>query len=251
MLVGSDEQYTFAGNYFHDMASRSPKLGQTVTEGVNQHFLHGYNNLFRDVSGNAFDIDTNTHIVLEANVFEDVRTPLNAGSRDNGAIIFNVPTSESAGICQSYIGRDCFENSLSGSGVWYAHENTAALERAAEFSDSIETPLPAGEVAAFVESNAGVGKVTPSANAPPANEVVDEDAEDVAEEETSPSAEATPGPAPTTTLQTVVRPAPTGNGDVAVASQWGQCGGSDWTGPRVCAEGLTCTEFNDWYSQCL
>ncbi|KAL0578392.1 hypothetical protein V5O48_003613 [Marasmius crinis-equi] len=33
--------------------------------------------------------------------------------------------------------------------------------------------------------------------------------------------------------------------------EWGQCGGSGWTGPTVCASGLTCVKQNDFYSQCL
>ncbi|CEO59739.1 Putative Endo-1,4-beta-xylanase [Penicillium brasilianum] len=37
----------------------------------------------------------------------------------------------------------------------------------------------------------------------------------------------------------------------AVAAHWGQCGGSGWTGPTVCASGYTCTYSNAWYSQCL
>jgi endo-1,4-beta-xylanase len=36
-----------------------------------------------------------------------------------------------------------------------------------------------------------------------------------------------------------------------VAAHWGQCGGSGWTGPTVCASGYTCTYSNAWYSQCL
>ncbi|CAK4461373.1 unnamed protein product [Aphanomyces euteiches] len=31
---------------------------------------------------------------------------------------------------------------------------------------------------------------------------------------------------------------------------WGQCGGSVYTGSTVCADGSTCFEYNEWYSQC-
>ncbi|KAK3946578.1 glycosyl hydrolase family 61-domain-containing protein [Pseudoneurospora amorphoporcata] len=34
-------------------------------------------------------------------------------------------------------------------------------------------------------------------------------------------------------------------------TKYGQCGGMGWTGPTVCVGGSTCTEVNDWYSQCL
>ncbi|RPD65704.1 endoglucanase [Lentinus tigrinus ALCF2SS1-7] len=36
-----------------------------------------------------------------------------------------------------------------------------------------------------------------------------------------------------------------------VAPVWGQCGGTDWTGPTACATGSVCTKQNDAYSQCM
>ncbi|KAI0797654.1 carbohydrate-binding cytochrome b562 [Abortiporus biennis] len=36
----------------------------------------------------------------------------------------------------------------------------------------------------------------------------------------------------------------------AAQSAYGQCGGTGWTGPTACASGFTCTELNDYYSQC-
>ncbi|KAJ7894886.1 hypothetical protein B0H14DRAFT_2682085 [Mycena olivaceomarginata] len=32
---------------------------------------------------------------------------------------------------------------------------------------------------------------------------------------------------------------------------YGQCGGDDIVWPDTCAEGLACTYYNFWYSQCL
>ncbi|KAI9155042.1 Exoglucanase 2 [Paramyrothecium foliicola] len=37
----------------------------------------------------------------------------------------------------------------------------------------------------------------------------------------------------------------------ACASQWGQCGGREWTGPKCCASGSSCVAQNEWYAQCL
>ncbi|EGN99844.1 glycoside hydrolase family 5 protein [Serpula lacrymans var. lacrymans S7.3] len=34
-------------------------------------------------------------------------------------------------------------------------------------------------------------------------------------------------------------------------SEWGQCGGINYTGSTTCASGLTCTEINTYYYQCL
>lgn len=41
-------------------------------------------------------------------------------------------------------------------------------------------------------------------------------------------------------------PQPTGS----CAPLWGQCGGSEWTGPKCCVSGA-CTASNQWYSQCV
>ncbi|KAF5328599.1 hypothetical protein D9619_011594 [Psilocybe cf. subviscida] len=45
----------------------------------------------------------------------------------------------------------------------------------------------------------------------------------------------------------------TSSGSVATGtqSQWGQCGGTGWTGPTVCASPYKCTFSNNYYSQCL
>ncbi|CAL1709547.1 unnamed protein product [Somion occarium] len=37
----------------------------------------------------------------------------------------------------------------------------------------------------------------------------------------------------------------------ATAPEWGQCGGTGWTGPTACPEGWACTVSNPYYSQCL
>jgi len=36
-----------------------------------------------------------------------------------------------------------------------------------------------------------------------------------------------------------------------VSAEWGQCGGSGWTGCTTCASSFTCTVLNSYYSQCL
>ncbi|KAK4038868.1 hypothetical protein C8A01DRAFT_37194 [Parachaetomium inaequale] len=34
-------------------------------------------------------------------------------------------------------------------------------------------------------------------------------------------------------------------------SLWGQCGGSNWSGPTLCVDGAYCFQQNQWYHQCL
>lgn len=71
-----------------------------------------------------------------------------------------------------------------------------------------------------------------------------------------------PTVAPTTTLQTSTRPATTpttappanggsDSGSGSAAGHYEQCGGQEFSGPTTCQSGLTCTELNPYYSQCL
>lgn len=43
----------------------------------------------------------------------------------------------------------------------------------------------------------------------------------------------------------------TGSGTGLVAAHYYQCGGINWNGATECESGYTCTEQNDYYSQCL
>ncbi|RQM07983.1 hypothetical protein DH86_00003604 [Scytalidium sp. 3C] len=51
----------------------------------------------------------------------------------------------------------------------------------------------------------------------------------------------------TTTKATTTAP-PAGGG---AQTQYGQCGGSGWTGPTSCVAGSTCSSLNPYYAQCL
>jgi endo-1,4-beta-xylanase len=42
-----------------------------------------------------------------------------------------------------------------------------------------------------------------------------------------------------------------GGGSGCSVARYGQCGGSGYTGCKMCASGSTCKYSNDWYSQCL
>ncbi|KAM3088347.1 hypothetical protein ACMFMG_002400 [Clarireedia jacksonii] len=53
-----------------------------------------------------------------------------------------------------------------------------------------------------------------------------------------------------TTSATAVPPTSTG-GTGGTVPQWGQCGGSGYTGATVCVSPYTCTYSNAYYSQCL
>jgi endo-1,4-beta-xylanase len=59
---------------------------------------------------------------------------------------------------------------------------------------------------------------------------------------------------PTTIVTRTTTPTSTptgGGGSGCTVAQWGQCGGSGYSGCKTCASGYTCKYSNDWYSQCL
>jgi xyloglucan-specific exo-beta-1,4-glucanase len=55
----------------------------------------------------------------------------------------------------------------------------------------------------------------------------------------------------TTTSQTITSTTTTAPPSSQTAPVYGQCGGTNWSGPTVCATGSTCTYSNDFYSQCI
>lgn len=65
----------------------------------------------------------------------------------------------------------------------------------------------------------------------------------------STTAASTTGPTSTTKITTITSAASTSSS--STQSKYGQCGGSGYIGPTVCAVGSTCSVGNPWYSQCL
>lgn len=65
----------------------------------------------------------------------------------------------------------------------------------------------------------------------------------------SSSSSTTTTPAATTAAPTTTA-TKTQTGAVSAQTLYGQCGGTNWSGPTTCAEG-TCTEYNAYYAQCV
>lgn len=59
----------------------------------------------------------------------------------------------------------------------------------------------------------------------------------------------TSSPAPSAPLSTA-SPAPSASSAGGAQSVYGQCGGVNWTGPKSCANGASCSSMNPYYSQC-
>lgn len=64
-----------------------------------------------------------------------------------------------------------------------------------------------------------------------------------------------PSSEPTTLVTSRIPASPTGDssggGEGCSVAQYGQCGGTGYTGCTTCASGSTCSQSNEYYSQCL
>ncbi|KKK13206.1 hypothetical protein ARAM_000542, partial [Aspergillus rambellii] len=157
LLIGEKDWYTFEGNYIHDVSGRAPHLGTERTK--SNIFFHGVNNYFRNIGGHAFDINTNTRVLLEGNYFDNVNTPLTDATLKSGALVYDVPTMDSANACNSPLGYICEWNRLSASGKWPAVTDKRVLDEASRYKKDLVRHYGVADVPSKVLANAGVGKI--------------------------------------------------------------------------------------------
>ncbi|KAH8884717.1 pectin lyase-like protein [Thozetella sp. PMI_491] len=157
LLLGAQDWYTFSGNYVHDVSGRAPHMGTDYD--ASTIYFHGVNNYFKNVGGHAFDIDTNTNVLLEGNYFDSVTTPMTSDSLTKGGVIYSTATVASAGACTSQLGYICEWNRLSGSGSWPDLSPATALSRFAAYKSSLVGHYGVADVPSTVVANAGVGKI--------------------------------------------------------------------------------------------
>ncbi|KAL5044554.1 putative pectin lyase F-1 [Aspergillus fruticulosus] len=157
LLIGLEDWYTFQGNWVHDVSGRAPHMGTSNTD--SRIFFHGVNNYFQNVGGHAFDIDTNTWALLEGNYFDAVTTPVTDTTLTSGALVYNVPTVDSASACVADLAYICEWNRLSGSGDWPSLTDQEVLTQFAQYTDSLVDAYSVADVPSTVVANAGVGKI--------------------------------------------------------------------------------------------
>ncbi|KAF4973953.1 hypothetical protein FZEAL_9100 [Fusarium zealandicum] len=249
MFIADGDQITLDKNYFHDVSGRAPKLGADGVSGTFQ----ASNNYFSNMKGHAFDAYKGVTAILEGNVFESVDQPItDAGAAIN--TIYSVPDEAAAAACESALGRACAVNSLTDSGDWPALSDTSALSVWGDLKEFLVEPVAASGVAALVKGGAGPANVGAAAAS----------TEKTATKETAPkpqkAVEATepkkveakePEAKEPEKVETKEpeKAAPEASG--VQATQWGQCGGKNWTGATKCASGTSCVAHNDYYSQCV
>ncbi|OJD40784.1 polysaccharide lyase family 1 protein [Diplodia corticola] len=149
LLLGDGDQITFANNYVHDTSGRSPKVGDKVT-------LHAVNNYFQTNQGHNFDVSDGAQMLVEGNVFEDCKAPMNIAVTGG---VFSVPDSSAAAQCSSALGRDCQLNQLTDSGDFGSFTDTTVVDSIGA-ADSVWEAIAASEVASTVVAGAGIGKIS-------------------------------------------------------------------------------------------
>ncbi|KAH7333748.1 pectate lyase [Rhizoctonia solani] len=154
LMLGKDDQITFARNYVYFTAGRGPHIGGTSG---NKQTMHMYNNYFNEIIGHALDPGVGSQVLAEGNYFDKVKTP-STGNKDGS--VFAPTSSSMADQCSSRIGRKCVSNTLAGGSGTLA--NSADNGIIAQFTASVvksASIMDPAAVAAHVLANAGTGKV--------------------------------------------------------------------------------------------
>lgn len=160
LLIGAQDWYTFSGNWVHDVSGRAPHIGTAGNGDAGSEIVfHGVNNYFQNIGGHAFDVDTNTWMVVEGNYFDSVDTPMTSGSETAGGEIYNVVTVDDASGCTGPLGYICEWNRASSSGTLPDLKSQAALGRLGETPEALTGHIGVADVPATVMSNAGVGNI--------------------------------------------------------------------------------------------
>ncbi|KAL0574027.1 hypothetical protein V5O48_001174 [Marasmius crinis-equi] len=158
ILAGNGDKVTLLNNWFYYTAGRSPHSGgQASTDTLLYHLV---NNYFSDNTGHALDIGQGTSALAEGNYFQNVNTPI-AGVEEGLAHLYFPTTVEDANPCLDALGRYCEWNRMDASGTPATFVDSAVLGTSIGSDAAVKgiTPMSVGDVPAYVQANAGVGKV--------------------------------------------------------------------------------------------
>ncbi|RAQ54349.1 pectin lyase D precursor [Aspergillus flavus] len=144
---GKGDQITFANNYIHHTSGRSPKIE------FDSHW-HAYNNFWENNSGHAFDVGEGANVLIEGNVFSNVKTPMNPEDTPGSTFAVN---AQDASSCTSALGRPCIANELTSSGDLSG--NDEAVLSGWPKGEGDTKAMTTDKVPSYVKANAGVGKL--------------------------------------------------------------------------------------------
>ncbi|KAH8809495.1 pectin lyase-like protein [Flagelloscypha sp. PMI_526] len=159
ILAGQGDTVTFVNNWLYYTAGRSPHTGgQASTDTLLYHFV---NNYISSNTGHALDIGQGTRMLAEGNYFASVKTPI-AGVDTNGHLYFPTTVNDAYGCSNANMGRYCEWNRIdSSSGTPGTYLDTSVFSTILATDSSVKglTPKGVADVPAYVQANAGVGKV--------------------------------------------------------------------------------------------
>ncbi|RDW75601.1 hypothetical protein BP5796_06422 [Coleophoma crateriformis] len=155
LCLGLNDKVSFYNNWLHDTSGRSPDIGYPST-------WHFFNNYWSNNTGHAFSVTVDSSVLVEGNVFDDVKTALEGESA--GVFVVNATTSSA---CSTTLGRTCYENIVlnSGSLTPQSMTNQTTLNALVSAKEPAVAISAATDVASYVVANAGIGKLGSSAQA--------------------------------------------------------------------------------------
>ncbi|KAL0574029.1 hypothetical protein V5O48_001176 [Marasmius crinis-equi] len=160
ILAGNGDKVTLMNNWFYFTAGRSPHTGgQASTDTLLYHFV---NNYFSDNTGHAFDIGQGSRVLAEGNYFNNVKTPIIGVEAGLAHLYFPTVVNDANACSNNAMGRVCEWNRIAGnSGTPAVYLDQAVFSTALKTDAAVKglKPMAVADVPAFVQANAGVGKV--------------------------------------------------------------------------------------------
>ncbi|KAL0940378.1 pectin lyase [Colletotrichum truncatum] len=144
-FTGSNDMVTFKGNYVHHTSGRAPKIG-------GNSLVHIVNNYWYDNTGHAMEADTGAKVVLEGNVFQNVKASMQAGLAGK---VFSSPDANTNKACSSGLGHACQLNAYGSSGSLTGSDSSIL----SSFSGKNIASAGTANDAKAAATNAGFGKI--------------------------------------------------------------------------------------------
>jgi pectin lyase len=162
LLLGASDTLTLLGNWIHDTSGRAPHAGGYDSAHVTAHLV---DNFFEHVTGHAVNpLTTQARLLLEANHFRDVKTPIlpdttTAPAPGYAYAPIGTPASAVDAACKAALGRVCASNqAVPQNGMWLLDQ--PVLDSFASLGDGkLAVPYPASEVPLSVPHLAGPGHI--------------------------------------------------------------------------------------------
>jgi pectate lyase len=160
LFYGKLEYITLFNNYIHSTSGRSPKLGR---DSDHESIVHAVNNMFDDNTGHCFDAGHGGHVLIERNIFRDIRAPLLQDDGEAGLVV-----SDDSAMCRRRF-LTCSENVAQGStaplqesSLWSIGQSPFDWKEVREGCQSVPDVPWIGSYSLLTDQNWGVGVMVSS-----------------------------------------------------------------------------------------